>query len=57
VAYAYGRFGVAVRLGVEQLDQIGLEGDLWSGHLYDEDSPQGRSFLWVVPGLVFTHAL
>jgi hypothetical protein len=55
VSFVYGRLGIAVRLGVEQRDQLGLEGDLWNGKLSDEG--HDRHILWVVPGFVWMHAM
>ena len=62
-AYYYGRLGFAVRLGVEHLDQLGIDGGAWYGKLYERDhSVEGTSsseqrFLWPMAGVFFLHAL
>ena len=52
VAYVYGRLGVATRLGLDWIDQVGLEGGFWRG----KDSER-HDFLWPMAGVSFVHAL
>ena len=51
-AYGYGRLGVATRLGLDWIDQIGLEGGFWRGK-----NSEGGDFLRPVAGVSFVHAL
>jgi hypothetical protein len=54
-AYVYGRLGFAVRLGVEHLDQIGIDDGAWYGKQYDDNSE--KRLLWPMGGFFFLHAL
>ena len=66
-AYVYGRLGFAVRLGVEHLDQIGIDGGVWYGKQYSQtdktqdgstsSSSSEKRLLWPMAGFFFLHAL
>src|SRR5262249_52761412 len=50
--YVYGRGGVAVRVGFDRRDQVGVEGAVWSGA-----ESFTRPFVWPVPGVFWLHTL
>lgn len=66
-AYFYGRGGIAARLGLDERDQLGLEGAVWSGKESQQEDTEGPSgmetstrsarFVWPVPGIFWLHTL
>jgi hypothetical protein len=54
IAYYYGRAGVAVRLGLDLTEQIGVDGGFWRGKSYQD--PAGP-FLTPVAGLYWLRAI
>jgi hypothetical protein len=68
-AYQYARVGVALRLGIDQLVQMGIDGGFWRGRIYQQDdrydeatdahqhTESTRQFLWPMAGLFIAKAL
>jgi hypothetical protein len=59
LGYYHGRVGAAVRLGVEQRDQLGIDGGFWRGQYTHDDGEHSdrHAFLLPVAGLSWFHAL
>jgi hypothetical protein len=53
VTLLYYQVGVALRLGLDQVDQLGLGGGIWDAH------PNGdvTTHRWFVPSFYYLHAL
>jgi hypothetical protein len=54
--YFYGRVGLAVRIGVEQRDQLAIDGGLWRGIVRDSDVNHERAFLHPMAGFSWLRA-
>ena len=61
--YGYARGGLAVRLGFDRRDQLGVEGAVWLGEEQQMEDSEGeattraRHFVWPVPGIFWLHTL
>jgi hypothetical protein len=58
--YLYGRVGIAVRLGPQLRDQIGIDAGFWSGAertVSSNGAVARHPFLWPMAGLFMIHAL